>query len=69
MFVGEKDACICFWKLNQRTEMDAYTILRIEDTLSSLAGTIYFTSLDLKNGHWQLVLKEIDKANTAFYVG
>ena len=63
------DASIWFWKLNQRTEMDAYTILRIEDTLRLLAGIIYFTSLDLKNGHWQWELKEIDKANTAFYAG
>ena len=42
---------------------------RIDDTLHSLAGSKYFTTLDLKSGYWQVELKECDKYKTAFQVG
>ena len=66
---GTKRLCIDFRKLNQRTINDAYAIPRIEDSLHLLAGSKFFTKLDLKAGYWQVELKEEDKAKTAFQVG
>ena len=72
VIVRKKDGtipfCIDYRKLNQRTEKDAYPIPRIDDTLHSLAGSKFFTTL-LKSGYWQVELKETDKAKTAFQVG
>ena len=73
VIVRKKDGtirfCIDFRKLNQRTINDAYAIPRIEDSLHLLAGSKFFTKLDLKAGYWQVELKEEDKAKTAFQVG
>ncbi|MCG8030630.1 MAG: reverse transcriptase family protein [Candidatus Thiodiazotropha taylori] len=73
VIVRKKDGtirfCIDYRKLNQRTIKDAYPIPRIDDTLHSLAGSKYFSTLDLKCGYWQVEVKPADKAKTAFQVG
>ena len=61
--------CIDNRKLNQRTIKDAQAIPRVDDNLHLLAGSKYFSTLDLKSGYWQVELKEKDKAKTAFQVG
>ena len=61
--------CVDFRKLNNKTVKDAYAIPRIEDTLHLLAGSRYFTKLDLRSGYWQVELREKDKQKTAFQVG
>ena len=62
--------CVDFRKkLNNRTIKDAYAIPRIEDCLHLLAGTKYFSKLDLHSGHWQVEVAEEDKSKTAFQVG
>ena len=42
--------CIDFRKLNSRTSKDSYPLQRIDDTLDSLIGVRYFSSLDLNIG-------------------
>ena len=61
--------CVDYRKLNNRTIKDAQAIQRIEDTLHLLAGSKYFTKLDLRSGYWQVELRNTDKPKTAFQVG
>ena len=56
-------------KLNNRTVKDAYALPRIEDSLDSLNGAMWFTSLDLKSGYWQVEMDEESRPYTAFTVG
>lgn len=73
VIVRKKDGsirfCVDFRKLNNRTVKDAYAIPRIEDSLHLLAGSKFFSKLDLRSGYWQVELKEEDKPKTAFQVG
>jgi len=58
--------CIDFRKVNSVTHKDAYPLPRIDATLDSLAGSSYFTTLDLASGYWQIEMEETDKEKTAF---
>ena len=73
VIVRKKDGtirfCVDFRKLNSKTIKDAYAIPRIEDSLHLLAGSKYFTKLDLRSGYWQVEIDESDKEKTAFQVG
>ena len=66
---GELRMCIDFRKLNARTTKDAYAIPRIDEVMTNLAGSSWFSSLDLKSGFWQTPLAEESKPYTAFTVG
>ena len=73
VIVRKKDGtirfCIDYRKMNKYMEKDAYPVPRIDDTLPLLAGSKYFSTLDVKSGYWQIELRETDKAKTAFQVG
>ena len=73
VIVRKKDGsirfCVDFRKLNNKTIKDAYGIPRIEVSLHLLAGSKYFSKLDLRSGYWQVEIKEQDKKKTAFRVG
>ena len=58
--------CIDFRKVNSVTYKDAYPLPRIDATLDSLSGSIYFSTLDLQSGYWQVELEESSKEKTAF---
>lgn len=61
--------CIDLRKLNAKTTKDAYNLPRIEESLEMLAGSSWFSCLDLRAGYWQVELEESDKPKTAFTVG
>ena len=58
--------CIDYRKINAVTRQNAYPLPRIDATLDSLAGSVYFTTLDLASGYWQVELTTDAKAKTAF---
>ena len=64
VLVHEKDGkirfCVDYRKLNKVTK---YPLPRIDDTLQALAGSKWFSSLDLWSGYWQV---KLDKEKTAF---
>ena len=53
-------------RLNARTKKDAFPLLRIDDSLNSLSGQAWFSTLDLASGYWQVRLSEDAKPKTAF---
>ena len=61
--------CIDLRKLNNRTVKDAYSLPRIETLLDTFLGSTIFTTLDLKEGYWQVEMAEECKAFTAFTCG
>ena len=58
--------CVDYRKLNSRTIKDAYPIPRVADDLDSLAGSKWFSSLDLNMAYHQIPMHEDDKEKTAF---
>ena len=57
---------IDFRKLNSRTIKDSYNLPKIEDILMALAGSKWYSCLDLKSGFYQVQMHEDDKEKTAF---
>ena len=61
--------CLDYRSLNARTRKDAYSLPRFDDTVDTLAGSKYFSKLDLRSGYWQVPMEEESKPYTAFTVG
>ncbi|GFT85674.1 retrovirus-related Pol polyprotein from transposon 297 [Trichonephila clavipes] len=58
--------CVDYRKLNSVTKKDVYPLPRIDDTLDCLKGAIFFSSMDLRSGYWQIEIDEADREKTAF---
>ena len=61
--------CVDYRHLNAKTIKDAYPLPRIEETLESLGGAKYFSSIDLAQGYMQCAMEDSDIGKTAFRVG
>ena len=53
--------CVDYHKLNEVTHKDAYPLPRIDDTLNTLAGSKWFSTLDMLSGYWQVQVAEKDR--------
>jgi len=65
VFVTKKDGsirfCADYSRLNDLTLKDAYPIPRIDDSLDSLGGAKWFSTVYLASGYWQVELPESAK--------
>ena len=58
--------CVDYRRLNDVTRKDAYPLPRVDDSLDSLTGASWFSTLDLVSGYWQVGLSEKDQEKSAF---
>ena len=63
---GTKRLCIDYRKLNDVTIKDAYPLPRIDDSLDALSGAMYFSTLDLASGYWQVGMNADARDKSAF---
>jgi len=73
ILVKKKDGtirfCINFRKLNAVTKKDSYPLPRIDDIFDQLSDNVWYSTLDLKNGYWQIKIRPEDREKTAFSIG
>lgn len=63
---NEYRLCVDYRALNKKTVKDSYPMPVIDDQLDRLSGKVYFTSLDLKSGYYQIPMAEDSRHLTAF---
>ena len=63
---GTTRFCIDYRRVNAVTRKDAYPLPRVDDTLDTLSGSAWFTTLDLVSGYWQIEVDPNDREKTAF---
>ena len=61
--------CVDYRHLNDVTRKDSYSLPHIDDALDKVAGSQWFSSLDLQRGYWQVELAPDARPKTAFTIG
>jgi hypothetical protein len=65
---GDLRFCIDYRRLNSVTKPDRYPIPLIEELIDKLREQTFYSTLDLKDGYWQVPVKQEDIEKTAFTV-
>lgn len=52
--------------INDVTVKNSHSLPRTDDCLDALSGSVWFSTLDLKSGYWQVAVQKEDKPKTAF---
>ena len=60
--------CIDYSKLNKQTAPCNYPVARLEDLFEGVSGCDTFTVIDLRQAYYHILIKEEDRAKTAFVV-
>ena len=58
--------CIDFWRLNTRAKKDSYPLPRMQETMESMVGAWFFSTMYLKSGFWQVKMAEKSRQYTAW---
>ena len=58
--------CVDYRMLNSVTRKDTFPLPRIDDLLDHLKGKSVFSTLDAKQGYWQIPVSPDDREKTAF---
>lgn len=61
--------CVDLRALNKVTKGFSHPLPTVQDSLDSLAGAKFFSTLDMASGYWQVGLDESAKEKTAFTTG
>ena len=65
---GRYRFCIDFRKVNEVTERDAYPLPPVQHILDQLREARFLSTIDLKNGYWQVALQPMSRPMTAFAI-
>jgi len=63
---GSTRFCVDYRKLNAVTKKDSFPLPRIDQSIDSMGGSQYFSTMDLLSGYWQIGMAEGSKERTAF---
>ena len=63
---GSQRLCVDYRQLNAATVKDAFPLPRVDDSLSALSGSRWFSTLDLASGYWQVAMDASTKEKAAF---
>jgi hypothetical protein len=66
---GTQRFCVEYRKLNEITKKDSFRLPQIDTTLDALAGSRWFSTLDMKSGYWQVDVDKSDREKNSILVG